>query len=184
MEIRRVEPGRLTDLETLFDSRATLRGCRCMIFRIGLDGTVPEPNGPARKQAMAELVNTGVQVGLIGYADNEPVAWCSVAPRATFRGLDVIGEPSDRVWSITCFWIRRDHRGQGVMADLLDAAIAQAREAGATELEAYPVDPDSPSYRFGGLVPFFQRHGFREVGRLGRRRHIVRLSLHQASPVT
>ena len=40
---------------------------------------------------------------------------------------------------------------------------------------AYPVNPNSPSYRFGGFVPFFEREGFREVGRLGSRRHVMRL---------
>lgn len=177
VEVRRVGPAQLVDLEQLFTSRATLRGCRCMIFRFGPDGTVPEPDGDARRRAMAELVLADVPVGLIGYADGEPVAWCSVAPRATFRGLDVIGEPSDPVWSITCFWIRPDLRRQGVMADLLDAAIDEARTAGADALEAYPVDPDSPSYRFGGFVPFYERHGFHEVGRLGTRRHVMRLDL-------
>jgi len=52
-----------------------------------------------------------------------------------------------------------------------------AREHGATSLEAYPVDPDSPSYRFGGFVPFFLAAGFREVGRAGTRRHVMRLDL-------
>lgn len=181
IEIQRVGPGQLADLETLFSSRSTLRGCRCMIFRFGPDGTVPEPNGEARQRAMAELVRADVPVGLLGYAEDTPVAWCSVAPRDTFRGLDVVGEPSDPVWSITCFWIHPDFRRQGVMTELLDAAIREARTAGATELEAYPVDPDSPSYRFSGFVPFFEDQGFHEVGQLGSRRHVLRLDLHGAS---
>jgi hypothetical protein len=63
------------------------------------------------------------------------------------------------------------------MRALLQQAIAAARQAGAMALEAYPVDPDSPSYRFGGFVPFFAREGFQEVGRLGLRRHVMRLDL-------
>ena len=46
-------------------------------------------------------------------------------------------------------------------------------------LEGYPVDPDSPSYRFGGYVPAFEQAGYALVGRKGERRHIVRKILSQ-----
>jgi hypothetical protein len=44
-------------------------------------------------------------------------------------------------------------------------------------VEAYPVAPDAPSYRFMGFVPVFEEAGFAEVGRAGTRRHVMRLSL-------
>jgi hypothetical protein len=44
-------------------------------------------------------------------------------------------------------------------------------------LEAYPVDPDSPSYRHMGFVPAFAAHGFEEIGMAGSRRHVMRLTL-------
>ena len=177
IEIHPVTPDRWPDLGRLFESRGTLRGCWCMIYRAGPEGQVPKAAGSERKGATCELVRTGTPVGLLGYAGGEPVAWCSVAPRDTFRGLAVVGEQSDPVWSVTCFYVRRDFRGSGAKQALLQAAIAEARRAGAAALEAYPVDPDSPSYRFGGFVPFFEREGFREVGRLGSRRHVMRLDL-------
>ena len=43
---------------------------------------------------------------------------------------------------------------------------------------AYPVDHDSPSYRFMGFVPVFQQHHFVETGRAGSRRHVMRLKLN------
>jgi hypothetical protein len=45
------------------------------------------------------------------------------------------------------------------------------------EAKAYPVDADSPSYRFMGFVPVFAEAGFAEVGREGKRRHVMRLKL-------
>ena len=44
-------------------------------------------------------------------------------------------------------------------------------------VEAYPVDPDSPSFRFMGWVSVFKAAGFREVGRAGTRRHVMRLKV-------
>jgi len=46
-------------------------------------------------------------------------------------------------------------------------------------LEGYPVDPDSPNYRFGGYVPAFEQAGYALVGRKEERRHIVRKILDQ-----
>ena len=59
----------------------------------------------------------------------------------------------------------------------MSAAVARAREAVAHTLEAYPVAPDSPSYRFLGVVPLFRAAGFAGAGRAGARRHVMRLAL-------
>jgi hypothetical protein len=40
-------------------------------------------------------------------------------------------------------------------------------------VEAYPVVPDSPSYRFMGFVETFKKAGFIETGRVGKRRHVM-----------
>ncbi len=34
-------------------------------------------------------------------------------------------------------------------------------------VQAYPVDPDSPSYRLMGFTTLFEAHGFVHVGRPG-----------------
>jgi len=68
-------------------------------------------------------------------------------------------------------------RGQGLGRQTLEAAVAHARAEGARVVEAYPVAPDSPSYRFMGFVPAFEKAGFREVGRAGSRRHVMRLEV-------
>ena len=74
-------------------------------------------------------------------------------------------------------YMPRQLRGQGLGYQLIDATITHARHAGATVLEAYPVDPASPSYRFMGFVPAFEKLGFTFAGRAGSRRHVMRLAL-------
>jgi len=74
-------------------------------------------------------------------------------------------------------FVRRDCRGRGLAHELIAAAVEQARKRGATAVEAYPVDPDSPSYRYMGFVPAFRRAGFAEIGMAGSRRHVMRLFL-------
>ena len=119
-------------------------------------------------------------IGLLGYLAAEPVAWCSIAPRPTYRplgGPDDFGDAPNAVWSLACFFIRRDLRGQGASEQTLAAAIAHARAKGGKVLEAYPVDPDSPSYRFMGFIPVFEEAGFTDHGMAGARRHVMRLNV-------
>jgi hypothetical protein len=60
---------------------------------------------------------------------------------------------------------------------LIAAAVTYAKSEGATVVEAYPVAPDAPSYRFMGFTTTFLAAGFADVGMAGTRRHIMRLAV-------
>ena len=133
-----------------------------------------------RKDALQSRVDHRIPIGILGYHDGVPIAWCSIAPRASYRrlgGLDDFADDPDAVWSLVCFFIKRALRGQGISDQVLAAAIAHARDRGARIVEAYPVDPDSPSYLFMGFVPLFELAGFKKVGTAGTRRHVMRLDV-------
>jgi hypothetical protein len=153
------------DFEALFGAKGGPNWCWCMAFR-ATSADLKDAKSPARKQQMLDRINDGVPVGLVGYDEGTPVAWVSVAPKQTFqKGLGG-AEVNDKVWSLTCMFINRDHRKQGL-----------TKKHKAEMLEAYPVDPDSPSYRHMGFVPAFKRQGFVAHGREGTRRHIMQLPL-------
>ena len=166
------------DFEALFDSRGAPHFCYCMVWRA--QGVERKLKGEARKASMAERVRSGTPVGILGYLDDKPIAWCSIAPRPTYRrlgGLEREGETPHDVWSLACFFIQREHRGEGFMAALIKAAITTAKSHGAKVLEAYPVDPTAPSYRFMGFVPAFEALGFEHVAEAGNHRHVMQLRL-------
>jgi GNAT superfamily N-acetyltransferase len=173
-----VDRDRWPDLAQLFGGRGGPKSCWCMVWRATTQ-EAKRTDGASRKRALQARVRRGVPIGLIGYVHGEPVAWCSIAPRDTYRPLGGPSEDGDaaRIWSLVCFFIRREWRGQGVSAQLIEAAVTHARARGATVIEAYPVDPSSPSYRFMGFVDAFARAGFRLVGTAGKRRHVMRLEL-------
>lgn len=178
---REVDRSRLSDLVTLFESRGGPKNCWCMVWR-----ATPEEarrkDGASRKGAFTGRVSRGIPVGLLGYVDEQPIAWCSIAPRSTYRDLGGVADAAgENVWSLVCFFVTRTYRSQGLTARLIDAAIDHARQRGATVIEAYPVDPDSPSYRFMGFVSAFEKAGFVEVGRAGMRRRVMRLELHSSA---
>src|SRR5258708_31365598 len=167
-----VDASRWDDLERLFESRGGPKSCWCMVWRAG----AKTAKGPDRKAAMRQYVCEGVPIGLLGYSSVEPVAWCSIAPRTTYRDLGGptgIGEPPEDVWSLVCFFIRRELRGKCLTKRIVEAAVQHAAKHGAKVVEAYPVEPGSPSYRFMGYLPTFSAAEVLEVGRAGIRRTLM-----------
>ena len=165
------------DFEALFDGPGGPKHCWCMVWRATAEEGRGTSGGVRRKQMLGRI-DSGVPVGLIGYAEGEPVAWVSIAPKQTYRRLGgPEPEPGERVWSLACMYVRRKHRGRGLAHSLIEAAVVHARENGASVVEAYPVAPDAPSYRFMGFVPVFEKAGFTDVGMAGVRRHLMRRAL-------
>jgi GNAT superfamily N-acetyltransferase len=90
-----------------------------------------------------------------------------------------VSELPEEVWSLACFFIRRELRGKGLTKRIIEAAVQHAAKRGAKVVEAYPVEPGSPSYRFMGYLSTFSAAGFHEVGRAGTRRRVMRRELRK-----
>ena len=169
-------------LEALFEAKGGPKNCWCMVFRQLANRSSADK--AARKQALHLRVLNRTPIGLLGYVGREPVAWCSVAPRETFTKLRDGQSPDEtNVWSVVCFYVRRDQRDCGWTERMLEAAMQYAAKRGARVLEGYPVDPGSPSYRFMGFVKLFKRMGFAKVGKAGSRRHVMQRELPRVTRV-
>ena len=184
-----------SDLEELFGlpGGSIVRGCWCMFYRT--TGKTPGFGGPpgsvgaANKQAMCDLVNSGVVPGLIGYLEGAPAGWISLGPREQYLKMrrSPIMKPVDDtpVWSVVCSFVARQYRGHGLQHRLLDAAVEHARCEGARVLEAYPIDkpePSHPDFMFFGSRSLYERAGFREVVRRSPTRVVMRRELDPATP--
>jgi GNAT superfamily N-acetyltransferase len=175
LRFEEVTPDHWPDFERLFEGRGGPKSCWCMVWRTMPAGS--RGDSAAKKQAISDRIVQRQPVGLLGYRGTEPVAWCSVAPRDTYRPLGGLDDDGTVVWSLVCMFVTREIRGAGVGKELIRAAAEHSRRQGAEILEAYPVEADSPSFRFMGFVPVFEALGFEEVGRAGSRRHVMRLDL-------
>ena len=186
LDIHPVTPDRWDDLAALFGRQGAVGGCWCMWWRLRASDFGRQSRA-ARRQAFHERVQRGDPPGLVAYAGGLPAGWCSVAPREEFLRLrysPTIYRPLDDdpgVWSILCFFVRQTHRGAGVAAALLAAAVAYARERGARAIEAYPIDTAAEGrvsdWRlWQGTLGMFREAGFQEVIRR-RGQPLVRLTL-------
>ncbi|HJS74145.1 MAG TPA: GNAT family N-acetyltransferase, partial [Vicinamibacteria bacterium] len=146
--------------------------------------------GEGNRRAMKKLVDSGRVVGLLGYVDAEPAAWCSIEPRERIGSLSrsrilapVDAEP---VWSIVCLFLSKSHRGRGLSGRMIEAAVRYAKSQGARIVEAYPVEPrEKPMpavFAYPGIASVYLAAGFREVARRSETRPIMRHSSSSTPP--
>lgn len=181
LQIRPLTAGRWTDLENLFGDRGACGGCWCMYWRITRK-EYEKQKGAGNRKAFRALVEAGKATGLLAYSGGEAVGWCAVGPRESFSKLERsrILKPVDEqpVWSITCLFVDKTHRRQGVSEALLSAATDYARSQGAGIVEGYPVEPKKEkapdAFVFTGLASAFRQAGFHEVLRRSETRPIMR----------
>ncbi len=174
-------PSRWGDFEALFGPRGACAGCWCMWWVLSRKD-FESGKGQANHDAMKARIDGGEVPGLLAYAGEQPVGWCAVGPRDEYSrlGRSRILKPVDEapVWSIVCFFVRRDYRGRGVSRRLIDAAVDYAASRGADIIEAYPVEPRQgrapDAFVWTGLAAAFRHSGFSEVARRSPTRPIMR----------
>jgi ribosomal protein S18 acetylase RimI-like enzyme len=182
------------DLVALFEQGGDPAWCWCTYYRVRgrswSNSTAADNRALLGELADRAPTDRALAPGLVAYNDGHVVGWVSLGPREDYQRLafsKVLAPVDDRpVWSIVCFVVGRQSRGQGIAGALLDAAIDHARASGATTLEAYPNDTDGdrvPSANlFKGTLSMFLRAGFTVVARrqanaTSAPRPIVRLEL-------
>src|SRR3954464_5776536 len=134
-----------------------------------------------RSALRREVREAQVPVGLLAYVADDVVGWTRVVPRSTLPGIvenralaRILDERQD-AWWVSCFVVRREHRGSGIGAALLEGAVDWAARRGAPVLHGHPADtraltdgPASPSAIFTGTLSMCQQAGFAEIGRTYR----------------
>lgn len=168
---------RLADLARFSEQQGKFRYCSCMRWRMR-STEFRRSTKEGRVAALEGLVRQGTPVGILAYSDGEPVGWCSIAPRQTYRALEryrALPRLDDaQVWSMVCFFVDRHVRRQGITLGLLRAAVDYARSHGAKVIEGYPVEPGSRLYTYMGSPSTFRRAGFRDVTPAGQARQVMR----------
>ena len=80
-------------------------------------------------------------------------------------------------WRITCFFIDRERRGQGIAALALREALRYIAQLGGGVVEAYPEDYTnekvSSSFLCSGTLGMFEKMGFRRTRKIAMRRWVV-----------
>ena len=141
--------------------------------------------GAGNKRAFKKIVTSSDAPGVLAYAGKEPIGWCAIAPRESYPALERsrVLRPVDNqsVWSVSCFFVAKQFRGQGVTEQLLRQAVKYARTQGAKIVEGYPQDLGKSTlpapFVWTGLLPSFTKAGFKEAARRSPKRPIMRVEI-------
>jgi GNAT superfamily N-acetyltransferase len=158
-----------------------------MWWRVSMGGrTWDAAKGAPNRAAFRHLVETGAASGVLAFDRDAPVGWCAIGPRGDFPRLDrsralVRAYPAG-TWSLNCLYVPAAWRGRGVARALVAAAVDLARQAGATEIEAYPQslapgERQAEAFVWTGVPGLYEPHGFKRQGPAARGRGLYLLKL-------
>jgi GNAT superfamily N-acetyltransferase len=153
-------------------------GCWCMGFHpegVGKE-TTPELN----RERKLERVRAGIAHAALVFDGDDCVGWCqfgapSEVPRIKSRAAyeKAVTTPTD--WRITCNFVGKGHRRQGVATAGLKGAVDLIAELGGGRVEGYPEGADSvpAGFLFNGALSTYEKLGFVRDRKIGRHRWVV-----------
>jgi hypothetical protein len=154
-------------------------GCWCTAFHLNRS---EEKQWTGKHRALKEkLVRASRSHEALVYDGTDIVGWCQFGPPVELPGrMSGYGKldeaPPD--WRITCFFVDRDHRKEGVSKVALQGALRMIASKGGGTVDGYPIDtrgkPYSSSFLWGGTHSMFTEFGFRPLGALGTSKWVMR----------
>lgn len=157
-------------------------GCWCLAFH---------PKSPEMGQSVEgnravkqRLVSEGQAHAALVFDGDRAIGWCQYGspeelPRIYHRKEYEAGvtEPAD--YRLTCFFIDRDYRREGVSAVALQGALEFIAEAGGGVVEAFPQDTQgkkvSASFLYNGTRSLFEQAGFEYERPKGKNHCVMRM---------
>jgi GNAT superfamily N-acetyltransferase len=147
-------------------------GCWCMEFHP--DG---KARGAHRRSSKEARVTQGSAHAALVFDGDLCVGWCQFGspeelPRIKHLRVynEVVALPPD--WRITCFFVDKAYRGQGVSSAALAGALVEIARLGGGAVESYPEDVTdrtvSASFLYNSRLKMFENQGFARVRRLGK----------------
>jgi hypothetical protein len=153
--------------------------CWCVAWETPTWEGWTERTEEANRTFREELWSNGEYHGYLIYCDGVPAGWCRVGPRRTWPKLCKTFEldPEEDVHSFTCFGMRGELQGKGLVHALVKGVIDDLAHIGVRLVEAFPKKIEGraePSEVWMGPVSVFELAGFRKVRELERNWHMKR----------
>lgn len=189
--VRALTPATWPDFATLVERhKGVWGGCWCLAFHA--EGTKA---GPQRRQLKEQRVQAGTAHAALVFDGPRCVGWCQFGPPDELPRIKHLrvynqdqGVPPD--WRITCFFVDKDYRGQGVAAAALAGAVNQIARLGGGRVESYPEDTTgrkvSAGFLYNSRLALFESQGFVRERRLGKHHWVVvrQVRANMAAPST
>jgi ribosomal protein S18 acetylase RimI-like enzyme len=153
-------------------------GCWCIGFHL----TPGEKGSDYRAAKEARVRSDRAHAALV--FDDEGIAqgWCQYGIPEELPNIKHGREynkdaPPRPDWRITCFYVDKKHRGQGIARTALEGALNQIAEAGGGRVEAIPEVTAGRQahgrFLFSATAELFEQYGFSRSRQVGKHAWIV-----------
>jgi GNAT superfamily N-acetyltransferase len=153
-------------------------GCWCIGYHL-----TPAEKGTDYRTAKEARVRTGrAHAALVLDDSGAAQGWCQYGSPAELPNIKHRREydrdaPPRPQWRITCFYVDKRHRGQGIARAALEGALDQIAIAGGGLVEAIPevtAGRQAPGrFLFSATVELFEQYGFSRVRKVGKHAWVV-----------
>ena len=153
-------------------------GCWCIAYHLQ-----PGEKGTDYHAAKEARVRDGrAHAALVLDEDGAAQGWCQYGspgelPNIKHRREYDKDAPARPDWRITCFYVDKKHRGQGIARTALEGALDQIAAAGGGVVEAISEVTASREaqgrFLFSATVELFEQYGFSRVRQVGKHAWIV-----------
>jgi hypothetical protein len=154
-------------------------GCWCVTFH--LKRSEEKMWSGKHRKLKEKLVRANRSHSALVYDGEDIVGWCQFGPPAELParmgGFLKLGVASPD-WRITCFFVDRDRRKEGVAEAALGGALRMIAAKGGGMVDGFPIatrgKPYSSSFLWGGTESMFADAGFHTLGHLGTSKLVMR----------
>ena len=177
--VKPLAPETWTDFAALVERHnGVWGGCWCLAFHA--EGAERSTERRAKKECR---VREGNAHAALVYDGPSCVGWCQFGspdelPRIKLQRAYRAGLVQLPDWRITCFFVDKSLRGQGVAAAALAGALQEIARLGGGIVESYPEDAAgravSSSFLYNGGLAMFEAQGFVRERPLGKTHWVVR----------
>ena len=151
------------------------------------DGKAP---GAHRRDAKEQRVCHGNAHAALVYSGAVCIGWCQFGtpeelPRIKHLRIYSGANLPLPQWRITCLFVDKSYRGQGVSSFALQGALREIALLGGGTVESYPQDVAghsvSASFLYNSRLSTFERLGFQRIRRLGKHHWVVATQVQAAA---
>jgi len=154
-------------------------GCWCMGFHP--EGVGKETTAEQNCQRKHERVREGTAHAALVFDGEDCLGWCQFGPpdevpriksRAAYEKTRMAPPPD---WRITCHFVGKGHRRQGVASAALEGALGLIAGLGGGTVEGYPEDAGSvpAGFLFNGALSTYEKLGFSRDRKIGKHRWVM-----------
>jgi GNAT superfamily N-acetyltransferase len=162
-------------------------GCWCTWFHASPAERGGQERTAETNRALKErLVNEGRAHAALVFDGADAVAWCEYGSPAELPNINHRKEYEasvDRLpdYRLTCFFVDKKYRRQGLADVALGGALDLIAQAGGGVVEAYPQDTDgqkvSASFLYNATRSLFEQAGFSYIRSKGKNHCVMRMQI-------